>query len=95
VRESALSLALRGERRNRRERVSGGTVQDVAAIPPVFANKYYIYVNRTSQENSKSRTICLPFVGNYRTFLMTPGMPTSDEFSNLYTLSRSYANSVY
>ena len=37
--------------------------------------------------------IGLPFVGNYRTFLMTSGMPT--EFSNLWALSRSYANSVY
>ena len=39
--------------------------------------------------------VWLPFVGNYRTFLITPGMPTSDEFANLWALSRSYANSVY
>jgi len=39
---------------NRWEQVSGDTVQDVPAIPPVFANKYNIYVNRTSKEISKS-----------------------------------------
>jgi hypothetical protein len=39
--------------------------------------------------------VWLPFVGSYRTFLMAPGMPTSDEFSNFHTRSPCYANSVY
>jgi hypothetical protein len=43
----------------------------------------------------QSVEIWLPFVGNHRTFLMTSGMPTSDEFANLWTLSPYCANSVY
>ena len=38
---------------------------------------------------------CLPFVDDYRNFLMTSGLPTSDEFANLWTFSPYCANSVY
>ena len=48
--------------------MSGDTVQDVPAIPPVFANKYNIYVNRTSKEISKSRTTWLRECGQVRVF---------------------------
>lgn len=60
------------------------------ATPSLSLHHPYTEIVKLLQNKSWLR-----FVGDYRTFLLTSGMPTSDEFANLWTLSPYCANSVY